>query len=285
MVSASAKRQVVAYLVEAHGMSQRRACRLSGIARSTVRYPRQEKKDQQRLQATVQEYAYRYPQHGYRHITALMQRDGYAVNHKRIERLWPAAGLQQPRRKAPKRYWDAPQGMQKRAEDLNHVWSYDFTQAQSERGRRVRVLAVMDEFSRECLLLLVARAFSAAQVVQARQWLFATRAVPQYVRSDNGPEFIAHSVKDWLNASGSHTLYIEPGHPWQNPFIERFFGTLKSECLHRYAFDTLADAQALLDHWLLEYNQHRPHRALHYRTPTEFSLVPPASRSLTLPGS
>lgn len=283
MVSASAKRQVVSYLVEAHGMSQRRACRLSGMARSTVRYRPHGKPDEKRLQGAVQAYAQRYPQHGYRHITALMRRDGYAVNHKRIERLWRAAGLQQPRRKTRKRHWDTPQGIHQRAEYLNQVWSYDFTQAQSERGQPVRVLAVLDEFSRECLLLLAARSFSAAQVVQVLQWLFATRAVPQHVRSDNGPEFIAQAVKDWLQANGSHTLYIEPGHPWQNPFIERFFGTLKSECLHRYTFDTVMDAQCLLDQWLIEYNQHRPHSALDYRSPTEFRLAHQAP--LTLPGS
>jgi transposase InsO family protein len=256
---------------------------VSGIARSTVRYQPRGKTDEKELQATLQTYAQRYPQHGYRHITARMQRDGYAVNHKRIERLWRAAGLQHPRRRTTKRRQEVSEEGLKRAEYLNHLWSYDFTQDQTERGQRIRILAVLDEFSRECLLLLAARSFCAAQVVSVLQWLFATRAVPEHIRSDNGPEFIATAVKDWLQVNGSHTLYIEPGHPWQNPFIERFFGTLKSECLDRYLFDTLPAAQRLLDHWLIEYNQHRPHSALDYFTPLEFHLA--HSIPLTLSGS
>lgn len=283
-MSASAKRQVVEYLVEAHQMSQRRACHLSGMARSTARYRRREASGEKELQAAVQDYAQRYPQHGYRHITALMRRDGYAVNHKHIERLWRAEGLQLPRRKTVRRRLDEPGEVQKRAESVNQVWSYDFTQDRTERGQLVRVLAVLDEFTRECLILLAARSFPATQVVTVLKWLFATRAVPDHLRSDNGPEFIALSVKDWLTSCSCRTLYIEPGHPWENPFIERFFGTLKAECLNRYTFDTLADAQHLLDQWQIDYNQHRPHSSLDYLTPAEFGLQQHSSLALTLPG-
>ena len=236
------------------------------------------------MTASIRAYAYQFPQHGYRHITALMQRDGQVVNHKRVERIWRQEGLQRPRRKTVKRRYGEPSQVQRRAEHPNQVWSYDFTQDRNERGQTVRVLAVVDEFTRECLMTLVARSIPAKTVVDVLKWLFATRAVPAYIRSDNGSEFVAHQVQSWLKTSGCHTLYIQPGHPWENPFIERFFGTLKSECLHRYTFDTLADAQLLLDQWQLEYNQHRPHSSLGYLTPAEFSFLH-HSTSLTLSGT
>lgn len=223
------------------------------------------------MTATVRDYAYRYPQHGYRHVTALMQRDGHAVNHKRIERLWRQEGLQLPRRKPVKQRLGEKGEVKRRAEYVNHVWSYDLTEDRTERGQKVRVLAVLDEFTRECLMTLAARSIPSRQVVAALQWLFATRGVPHHLRSDNGPEFIARQVKTWLKTSGCQTLYIEPGHPWENPFIERFIGTLKGECLDRHLFDTLAEAQYLIEQWREEYNRHRPHSSLDYLTPAEFA--------------
>lgn len=270
-MSASTKRQVVRHLVEAQGLSERRACQTSGIARSTVRYRARGRAGEAAMITTVRDYAQRYPQHGYRHITALMQREGHTVNHKRIERLWRQAGLQLARRKPVKRRLGEKDEVKRRAEYPNHVWSYDFTEDRTERGQKVRVLAVLDEFTRECLMTLAARSIPAKQVVDVLRWLFATRGVPNHLRSDNGPEFIAHKVKTWLTTSGCHTLYIEPGHPWENPFIERFIGTLKGECLDRYLFDTVAEAQHLIEHWREEYNRHRPHSSLDYLTPTEFA--------------
>ena len=144
------------------------------------------------MTASIRAYAYQFPQHGYRHITALMQRDGQAVNHKRVERIWRQEGLQQPRPRTLKRHYGEPNQMQRRAEHPNQVWSYDFTQDRTERGQPVRVLAVLDEFTRECLMTLVARSIPAKTVVDVLKWLFATRAVPDYIRSDNGSEFVAH---------------------------------------------------------------------------------------------
>jgi transposase InsO family protein len=271
VVSASAKREVVHHLVEAHDLSERQACQVSGIARSTVRYQARGKAREANMVMLVRDYAQRYPHYGYRHVTALMQRDGHAVNHKRIERLWRQEGLQLPRRKAVKRRFGEKGEVKRRAEYPNHVWSYDFTEERTERGHQVRVLAVLDEFTRECLMTFVARSIPSRQVVDVLQWLFATRGVPAHLRSDNGPEFIARQVKDWLNTTGCQTLYIEPGHPWQNPFIERFIGTLKGECLDRYLFDTVAQAQHLIEQWREEYNRHRPHSSLDYLTPAEFA--------------
>jgi transposase InsO family protein len=271
VVSASAKRQVVDHLVEAHEFSQRRACHTSGIARSTVRYPMRGRSEEIKMRATVRDYAQHYPQHGYRHITALMQRDGHPVNHKRIERLWRQEGLQLPRRKTVKRRYGEKGEIKRRTEYPNQVWSCDFTEGRTERGQKVRVLTVLDEYTRECLMTLAARSIPSARVLDVLKWLFATRGVPQHLRSDNGSEFIANQVKAWLHTSGCQTLYIEPGHPWENPFIERFIGTLKRECLDHYLFDTVAEAQHLIEQWREEYNRHRPHSSLDYLTPVEYA--------------
>ena len=287
MVSASAKRQVVDHLVEAHELSQRRACHTSGIARSTVRYRKRGRAEEVGMMSAVRDYARRYPQHGYRHITALMQRDGgRRVNHKRIERLWRQEGLQLPRRKTVKRRYGEKGEVKRRAEYPNHVWSYDFTEDRTERGQKVRVLTVLDEFTRECLMTLAARSIPSARVLDVLKWLFTTRGVPQHLRSDNGSEFIANKIKAWLKTSGCQTIYIEPGHPWENPFIERFIGTLKRECLDRYLFDTVAEAQYLVEQWREEYNRYRPHSSLDYLTPVEYARqLQPSVISLTPAGT
>lgn len=229
------------------------------------------------MTTTVRDYAQRYPQHGYRHITALMQRDGHQVNHKRIERLWRQEGLQLPRRKTVKRRYGEKGEVKRRAEYPNQVWSYDFTEDRSERGQKVRVLTVLDEYTRECLMTLAARSIPSARVLDVLKWLFATRGIPEHLRSDNGSEFIANKVKGWLHTSGCQTIYIEPGHPWENPFIERFIGTLKRECLDRYLFDTVAEAQYLVEQWREAYNRHRPHSSLDYLTPVEYAQRQQAS--------
>lgn len=268
MVSPHAKRQAVGYLVDEHKLSERRACQLVNLARSTARY--QPKRNDQEVVVAVRDFAQRYPQHGYRHITALMRREGYQVNHKRIERIWRQEGLQLPRRKRVKRRYGEGGDVKQRAAYPNHVWSYDFTEDRIERGRKIRVLAVMDEFTRECLMLHTAPSITAAMVIDILSWLFHTRGIPQHLRSDNGPEFIANKVKDWLAEQGSQTIYITPGCPWENPFIERFIGTLKAECLDRYLFYSGSEAQYIMDQWLEEYNRYRPHSSLAYLTPVEF---------------
>jgi transposase InsO family protein len=223
------------------------------------------------MTATVRDYAQRYPQHGYPHITSLMQRDGHSVNHKRIERFWRQEGLQLPRRKTVKRRDGEKSEVKRRAEYPNPVWSYDFTEGRIERGQKVRVLTVVDEFTRECLMTLVARSIPSQPVLDVLKWLFATGGIPEHLRSDNGSEFSANKIKAWLKTGGCQTLSIELSHPWENPFIERFIGTLKRECLDRYLFDSVAEAQQLIEQWREEYNRHRPHSSLDYLTPTEFA--------------
>ena len=285
MVSPRARRQAVRYLVAEHQVSERHACEVVDVSRSTARYQPQGCSDDAQTVKAVREFAHRFPQHGYRHVTALMRREGYGVNHKRVERIWRLEGLQLPRRKKVKRRFGEKGDVKQRAQHPNHVWSYDFTEDRTERGQRVRVLAVMDEYTRECLMVYAAKSISSKRVIDILSWLFSTRGVPQHLRSDNGPEFVAHRVQKWLADQGSQTLYITPGSPWENPFIERFIGTLKAECLDRYLFDRVSEAQTLLDHWVDEYNQFRPHISLDYLTPVEYRQACDGLMTLTPTGT
>ena len=266
-------------------MSERHACELVGIARATQRYQRTQHKAERELVAAVREYAQRYPQYGYRMITALLQQAGYGVNHKRIERIWRQEGLQQPTRNVYKRRYGQGGDVKQRASYINHVWSYDFTVDRTENGQQIRILAVLDEFTRQCLMLYTNTSISSHQVIDILQWLVMLHGTPVHIRSDNGPEFVAHRVKAWLAQQGSQTIYIEPGHPWENPFIERFIGTLKYDCLNRYLFDTLTEAQELLDNWRTQYNTYRPHSALGYLTPDAYAAQQLNSMTLTSTGT
>lgn len=282
MVSPDAKRRGVAHLVEQRQVSQRRACQLVGVSRSTARYQRRQRNDAP-LAAAIAEQVKSHPAYGYRPITALLRRQGWQVNHKRVYRLWREGGLQLPRRKAWKRRWQgSPQRLQ-RAQHPNHVWSYDFLHARTERGGRLRILAILDEYTRECLALYVARSISSSRVVHLLHWLFATRGVPTHLRSDNGPEFVARAVQLWLEEQHCQTLYIKPGSPWENPFIESFNGKLRSECLNRYSFSNGQEAQQLVEAWRYEYNHERPHSALGYLAPSVYAAQ--HTHPLTLTGT
>jgi transposase InsO family protein len=254
-----------------HHLSQRHASQVMGIARSTVRYQPHPRLDEADLVAAVRDYAHRLPSYGYRHVTAVMRREGYRVNRKRIYRLWRQEGLQLPRRTAHKRRVGERGEVKRRAEYPNHVWSYDFLEDHTERGGKLRFLTILDEFTRECLTIYVARSIPARRVIDLLGWLLVTRGRPHHLRSDNGPEFIAHAVQDWLAQQGSQTLYIQPGHPWENPFIESFNGTFRSECLDRYLFQYDAEAQHIAEAYRVEYNTYRPHSSLGYLTPAEFA--------------
>ena len=271
MVSPSARRKGVSYLMESRDYPQRRACRLVGITRSSARYVPQGESDEPALREAIREQAHRHKRYGYRRVTVVLKRDGWMVNHKRVHRLWQAEGLQLPRRKVVKRRVGGTSQALKRAEYPNHVWTYDFMSVSTERGGKLRILNVLDEYTRECLAMLVAPSIASRKVIEVLDWLFLTRAVPGHVRSDNGPEFIAKAIKSWLKERYCQTLYINPGSPWENPFIESFNGHFRTECLDCYVFANGREAQQVIEDWRLEYNRERPHSSLDYLTPAQFA--------------
>lgn len=222
------------------------------------------------------EWATRFGRYGYRRVTALLRNDGWRVNHKRVERLWRQEGLKVPK-KHPKRgrlWLNDGSCVRLRPTHQDHVWSYDFVADRTKEGRPVRMLTIVDEYTRECLGIDVARKLDHEDVLERLAYLFVTRGVPGHLRSDNGSEFTAKAVRDWLMRVGVKTLYIEPGSPWENGYIESFNGKLRDELLDREVFETLLEAKVLVESWRVEYNTLRPHSSLGYRPPAPEAIVP-----------
>ena len=254
---------------ETFGVSERRACRVLGQPRATQRRPRLIPTDEPRLVGRITKLASDYGRYGYRRITALLRREGWCVNHKRVERLWRREGLKVPQ-KQPKRrrlWFNDGSCIRLRPTHRDHVWSYDFVQARTHDGRAFRMLTVIDEFTRECLAIDVARRLTSEDVLERLSDLFIRRGVPEHIRSDNGAEFTATRVREWLQRIDVKTLYIEPGSPWENGYVESFNGKLRDELLEREIFDTLWEAKVLIERWRREYNTVRPHSSLGYRPP------------------
>jgi putative transposase len=222
------------------------------------------------------EPALRYGRYGYRRIGVLLRQEGFRLNHKRIERLWRQEGLKVPQ-KQPKRgrlWLNDGSCIRLRPQKRNHVWSYDFLFERTREGRPLRLLTILDEYTRECLAIDVARRLTSEDMLNRLTDLFIRCGVPDYIRSDNGPEFTAKVVRSWLQRVGVRTLFIEPGSPWENGYIESFNGELRDELLNAEIFDTLLEAQVLLARWRQEYNQRRPHGALGYRPPAPEAIEP-----------
>jgi putative transposase len=214
-----------------------------------------------------------HPRYGYRHIWAMLRREGWRVNRKRVYRLWRAEGLRVPRKQRKRRYLghSANGCARHQAEHKDHVWAWDFIHDRTHEGRPLKWLSIVDEYTRECLALEVARGITAQRVIDVLAELFAVRGAPRHIRSDNGPEFLAQAVRSWLERAAIGPLYIEPGSPWENGYAESFHSRLRDELLAREEFANLADARALGTAWRLEYNHRRPHSSLGYRTPAEFA--------------
>ena len=241
------------------------------ISRSLLRYLARERKGEAALVRKIHELAVRNSRYGYRRITALLRREGWQVNRKRVHRIWKAEGLSLPLRR-PKRHRAGSAGeIVNKAESPNHVWSYDFVEDRTERGGKLRILVVIDEYTRECLAIRIALSIPASVVVEVLEWLFLTRGVPKYLRSDNGPEFVAKTVCQWLEEYGCQTLFIKPGSPWENGYIESFIDKLRDECLNRDIFRNGREAQLIAEAWRQEYNNYRPHSSIGYLTPAEFA--------------
>jgi transposase InsO family protein len=212
------------------------------------------------------------PRYGYRRVWALLRREGWPVNKKRVHRLWRKEGLKVPdKQRKRRRLGESENGCtRKRAGHLNHVWSYDFVMDETEDGRRLKMMPVVDEYTRECLSIDVERSITAKDVVSILASLFGSRGEPAFIRSDNGPEFIARAIKEWLEVSGVRTLYIKPGSPWENAYSETFISRFSDELLKREVFADLLEAKVLVEDYRGHYNHQRPHSALGYQTPAEF---------------
>ena len=254
--------------LKGQGVSERRACQLVGTSRSVVRY-RSATRDEDELVERIKSLAALNPRYGCPRIWALLRREGRAVNRKRVQRLWRALKLQVPRRRRKKRYASTGQ-VPLRAQHPNHVWTWDFIYDTTADGRTLRSLTVSDEFTREGLAIQTGRRFPARRVVEVLERLVGEHGAPQYVRSDNGPEFIARLLKRYLEGRGVSTKYIDPGAPWQNAYGESFNGKFRDECLNMEVYYSEAEAQTVHEEWRRRFNTERPHSSLKYQTPAEF---------------
>ncbi len=266
---------MVSEVCEKLDVSERRACKVLGQPRSTQRREPYAPGDEPRLVTAVIELASEYGRYGYRRITALLQHDGWKVNHKRIERLWRREGLKVPHKQPRRgRLWLSDGScIRLRPEYQDHVWAYDFAATRTHDGRPLRMLTLVDEYTRECLSIDVARRLNSEDVLERLAWQFVTRGVPAYIRSDNGSEFTANVVRQWLAKVGVKTLYIEPGSPWENGYVESFIGKFKNELIEREIFYTLLEAKVWIERWRNHYNRVRPHSALGYRPPAPEAIA------------
>ena len=256
-------------------ISERRACRALGVPRSTQRYIGTEREREEELLLRVRALARENPRCGYRRIKALLVREGWSVNLKRVHRLWRREGLKVPQiQRKRRRLGQGENGcVRRRSERPDHVWSYDFIHDQTADGRGLKMLPIVDEYTRECLTIEVERHLTARDVVSTLEYLFEVRGEPEFIRSDNGPEFIAEAVRGWLAGRGAKTLYIAPGSPWENAYSETFNSRLRDEVLDRETFETLKEAKVILEDHRLDYNHRRPHSSLGYLTPAEFAAA------------
>ena len=257
-------------------VSERRACAALGQHRSTQRKTPRGHQDEEQLTADIIELARQYGRYGYRKITALLRNAGWLVNEKRVERIWRREGLKVPQRQPKRaRLWQADGScIRLRPEHRNHVWSCDVVEDRTHDGRKFRMLNVIDEFTHECLAIRVARKLTAIDVIDVLSDLFILRGVPGHVRSDNGPEFVAKAVREWITAVGAKTAYIAPGSPWENGYIESFNARLRDELLNGELFYSLREAQILIESWRVHYNTVRPHASLGYKPPAPEVFVP-----------
>jgi putative transposase len=257
------------------GVSERRACRVLNQPRSVQRHKSESFGKEDILRSDIVRLAGAYGRYGYRRITALLRAEGWIVNHKRVERIWREEGLRVPA-KQPKRgrlYLNDGSCIRLRPSFKNHVWSYDFVYDRLHSGKKIRILTVIDEFTRKCISIRVGSSIKSSDVLDTLSTLFITEGVPDYIRSDNGSEFTAKALREWLESIGVKTAYIEPGSPWENGYNESFNGKLRDELLNREIFYSLKEAKVLIEQWRRHYNEVRPHSSLGYRPPAPQTIV------------
>ncbi len=258
MVSPSVRKAAAWLLEEEFEYSERRACEVALISRGALRYAPRIRPDEPSLRQWIRETAYEHPRYGSRRTWVTLRREGATVGKNRVHRIWKDEGLQLPRRR-PKRRRHVKGEVVRKAERRNHVWTYDFMEDRTVKGGRLRILNVVEEYTRECLAARVEKSMSAREVIDTLEWLFLMHGAPEHIRSDNGPEFVAEAVKRWLSERGCGTIYIEPGSPWENPYIESFNGKMRDECLNMEIFANGQEARELVENWRVEYNERRPH--------------------------
>ncbi|WP_133487742.1 MULTISPECIES: IS3 family transposase [Aliiroseovarius] len=276
LLSPARRRACIDHVRSQFKISERRACRVLGQHRSTQRHVPRGRPDEDRLVADMIELARQFGRYGYRRIAALLRDAGWSVSDGRVERLWRREGLKVPAKQPKKgRLWlNDGSCVRLRPEYRNHVWSYDFVHCRTDDGKVFRTLNILDEHSRECLAIKVQRKLNSADVIDALTDLFILRGAPKYIRSDNGPEFVAKAVRDWITAVGAKTAYIEPGSPWENGYCESFNGRMRDELLNGEVFYSLREAQILIEEWRKHYNTKRPHSALGYKPPAPETIIP-----------
>lgn len=265
-------------MVDELGVSQRQACRVIGQHRSTQRKPRTPRPDEDALTLAIISLAERFGRYGYRRVTALLRQAGWSVSEGRVYRIWRREGLKVPQ-KQPKRgrlWLNDGSCIRLRPQHKGHVWSYDFVQDRTHDGKVFRMLCVIDEYTRECLAIRVERRLNSRDVLDVLGELFVRHGPPEHIRSDNGPEFIAIALREWLSQLGVKTLYIEPGSPWENGYCESFNSKLRDELLAREIFYDLREAKALIEGWRRYYNTARPHSSLGYKPPAPETILPAA---------
>ncbi|MEJ2178178.1 MAG: IS3 family transposase [Gammaproteobacteria bacterium] len=269
LLSPERRRRCVQHVTDELGVSERRACRVVGQPRSTQRRQLVVREDEEPLTRAVIDLATEYGRYGYRRVTALLNHQGWCVNHKRIERIWRREGLKVPQ-KQPKRarlWLNDGSCIRLRPQYPDHVWSYDFVMDRTHDGRAYRLLTLIDEYTHESLAIEVKRKLNSTDVLDCLGRLFLIHGVPEHIRSDNGAEFTARAVREWLTAANVTTLFIEPGSPWENGYNESFNGKLRDELLNGEIFYTLKEAKVMIENWRIHYNTIRPHSSLGYRPP------------------
>lgn len=251
------------------GLSERWACRLVNQPRGTQRYRPTQREDEDQLTQAIIELARQYGRYGYRRITALLQHAGWQVGKDRVERIWRREGLKVPQKQKPRgRLWlNDGSCVRLRPTHACHVWSYDFVSVRTHDGRTARLLNLIDEYTRECLLIRAERRWTSAKVIEALADVMVRKGVPEHLRSDNGPEFVAKDLRQWLVKTGAKTLYIEPGSPWENGYCESFNSKLRDEFLNGEIFYSMKELRVLAERWRVHYNTVRPHSSLGYRPP------------------
>ena len=245
-----------------------------GLARSSLQY-RPDPKDDNALRLALIRLAKQYGRYGYRKIAELLRIEGWKVNHKKVERIWREEGLQLPQRDKKRRrlYHKDSSIIRLRPTHPNHVWAIDFVHDKLDNGRSYKMLTVLDEYTRQVLAVTVRTRMRADDVLEALYPLLLRHGTPEYIRSDNGPEFIAQAMQDWLARVGIKPIRIYPGSPWENGYNERFNGTLRREVLNAEWFTTTKQAQIVINQWLRQYNHIRPHQALNMRPPIPETLI------------